>query len=331
MRDDYLISRRKALLALVTPLIAAGCSFDSLLSPSQTRKIAGKFNLSDGDEPMMTLIGSGDAHAKAQIRQTAKTGLMVRAMLEQNPNARAFMVGDLADKGLPSEYALYDSTWGAFKDRTDFQIGNCDLLSDPTGTVFHDYVGDGAGEFGKFYYARTYGSWRCYYLNSQANAAGKLEQTQWLAADLPDWADYHIMAMWHQPRVASVCAHNHKAMINKKPLSVWWNLLQSYGCEFVVSGHSHRYERLAQMLSDGTPSSDGARQFIVGTGGPNPMSILTLHPHNEANAVTRGVMKFDLYADRYEWKFTDVSGVVRDTGVQACRKLIAVSEPPLAG
>jgi calcineurin-like phosphoesterase family protein len=292
-----------------------------LLSPSESRRVGNRAHLLD--VPMMTLIGSGDAHAKTNITKAKQTGLMVRNMLSQYPDARAFMVGDLAEHGLASEYALYHGTWGAFKERTDFQIGNCDLISDPTGRTYYDYVGDVAGEFGKFYYAKTYGSWRCYYLNSQANAAGRIEQNEWLAADLPQWSDYHIMAMWHQPRFASVCAHNGRAMIYKTPLSVWWKLLQKHGCEFVVSGHAHRYERLGRMLSDGTASTAGSRQFIVGTGGPLPMSILTRHPNSEAYSIARGITKFDLYGDRYEWKFTDLSGVVRDSGSQSCRKVLA--------
>ena len=49
------------------------------------------------------------------------------------------------------------------------------------------------------------------------------------------------------------------------------------------------------------------------------MEILSVHPRSERQFVTRGVTKFVLHADRYEWQFTDVTGVVRDSGSQACR------------
>jgi hypothetical protein len=54
------------------------------------------------------------------------------------------------------------------------------------------------------------------------------------------------------------------------------------------------------------------------------MSVLNRHPLCENFVVARGIMRFDLYPDRYEWRFTDVAGAVRDKGVQACRKVIAV-------
>jgi acid phosphatase type 7 len=73
------------------------------------------------------------------------------------------------------------------------------------------------------------------------------------------------------------------------------------------------------MLRDGTVATGGIRQFVLGTGGAKPMEILSVHPLSQRQFVTRGVTKFVLHADRYEWQFTDVTGVVRDSGSQACR------------
>jgi hypothetical protein len=48
--------------------------------------------------------------------------------------------------------------------------------------------------------------------------------------------------------------------------------------------------------------------------------------------VARGVARFDLYSDRYTWKFTDIDGVVRDSGTEMCRKALGSGEtPPPAG
>jgi calcineurin-like phosphoesterase family protein len=312
------ISRRTALAVLLAPLAAAGCSFDSILSPSD-RQDRSQFGLSRTD-PHLTLIGAGDTHSKANIGSSQRTGRMMQALLSATPAALAFHVGDLTEHGTAAELELYHSVWGSFKERTHFMMGNCDLATDPKGAAYYKYVGELGGPSGKGYYAKTYGAWRCYFMNSQANRS---EQTTWLANDLPHWAGYHIMAMWHQPMFASICAHNKRAMTYPGALGVWWKLLQDYGAEFVVSGHVHRYERFARMLRDGTASNLGIRQFISGTGGVGTMNILKVHPLSERQFVARGAMRFDLYADRYEWKFTDLTGVVRDSGVQICHRVPA--------
>jgi acid phosphatase type 7 len=320
------ITRRNALALLLAPLAAAGCSFDSILSPERA-KAAGKFGspryLSASDAPF-TLIGAGDPHAKLNITPTQRTGKLLKALMDKTPGAQAFAVGDITEHGTAEEYALYQNNtlWGAFKERTDFEMGNHDVKTDPTGTAYYDYVGALGGERGKGYYAKTYGSWRCYYLNSMRGVSA---QTTWLAADLPNWTNYHIMAMWHHPMFASICAHHGIAMTPIK-VGPWWDLLQKHGAEFVVTGHVHRYERFARMFSDGTPSDDGIRQFNVGTGGAGLMSILTVHPHSEIQRVARGIIQFDLYPDRYEWKFTELGGAVTDTGVQTCRKVLVASK-----
>lgn len=310
------ISRRSALAALLAPVLAAGCSFDSILAPERSR--ARMLSASSGAD--LTLLGMGDPHCKTNITASRQTGKLLASMLDADADAVAFCVGDLAEHGSEAEYALYQSVWGSFKQRTRFMMGNCDLLTDPSGGLYYDYVGDLGGERGKGYYAETHGSWRCYFLNSQLNRA---DQTEWLRADLPAYADYNIMAMWHQPTYASVCAHNGKAMTYMAGSGPWWTLLQQYGAEFVCSGHAHRYERFAQQLVDGTRSVRGIRQFILGTGGAKPMDILRVDPASEKQYVGRGAMRFDLYPDRYEWVFTDLSGVVRDAGTQLCRKAAA--------
>lgn len=318
------ITRRRALALLIAPLAAAGCSFDSILSPEagkRTDRLARPyFDLSGTDGPVV-LIGAGDPHAKLNNEAAQRTGRLIKTMLDQNPGSRAFALGDCTAFGTAEEFKHYDAAWGAFKNITDFQIGNHDLLSDSTGTPYYNYAGELAGPRGKGYYAKTYGAWRVYFLNSQVRTA---EQTTWLAADLPKWSNYQIMAMWHQPMFASVCAHNGKAMTHPGALGPWWKLLQDYGAELVLCGHVHRYERFARMLRDGSLSDRGIRQFIVGTGGVKPMNILSVHPHSQLQVVNRGVFKLSLYPDRYEWQFTDLSGVVRDSGKELCRKAVVV-------
>ena len=169
-------------------------------------------------------------------------------------------------------------------------------------------------------------NWRVYMLNCMAVSEGGVdftEQLAWLKADLAKYAaTHHILAMVHYPMFASVCEYHLKDMTSKGRVGPMWEALQGAGCEFVVSGHAHRYERLRPMLRDGTVSSAGIRQFVVGTGGVRLRGIIQQHPNSEKIFVEWGIVRYDLYADRYEWKFINQYGVVRESGVQACRKVL---------
>lgn len=304
------ITRRQALATLAAP-VAAGCRGLDLTAPL----------FSTSSAASVALVGAGDPHAQLANKAHA-IGTMIRAALDADPTAWAFALGDLVTNGTADEYQqYYHQAWGSFKSRTLFEIGNHDRKADPSATAYYDYVGQLGGPRGKGYYAKTLGAWRCYFLNSEKLHS---EQATWLAADLPQWTNHQIMAMWHTPMFASVCEHSGKAMTWPSALGPWWTLLQDHGAELVFSGHVHRYERFPRMLRDGTVSDRGMRQFIIGTGGVKPMTILSVHRHSERQVVTRGIVRLALHPDRYEWRFTDLTGVVRDSGTQPCRRVITV-------
>jgi hypothetical protein len=311
------VTRREALSVIATPFLAA-CLADRLTRP-------GRFNLSTAAvTDRVSLIGAGDQHGAAHKtgRAVYKVGAMIRQALDADPNAWAFAPGDLVPTGTTEEYqAGYAPAWGAFLDRTFCVLGNHDRIADRTATAYYNYVGERGGPRGKGFYAVNLGEWwRSYWMNSEQ---WHDEQTEWLRADLAEWSGTrHILAVWHVPMFASICAHNGKAMTRPKRFGPWWEALQEHGAEFITCGHVHRWERYPRMLRDGSPSEQGLRQFIVGTGGAGNMPIQTVHPLSESQVITRGVTRFDLYRDRYEWSLTDLTGVVRDTGVQPCRKAV---------
>jgi acid phosphatase type 7 len=312
---DSRFTRRQALALLGAPLLAAACGLDDAFGPR--RSPAWRWNLgsSSPTDEIVTLIGANDQHAQA-TNAAHRTGAIVQAMLDADPTAHAFAIGDLVPHGTAEEYLNYDAAWGSFKSRTFLCLGNHDRIADPTATPFYDYAGEQAGPRGKGYFAVTLGAWRCYFMNSEVLHD---EQSDWLATDLPQWAGYHKLAMWHTPMFASVCAHNGKAMTWPAKLGPWWGLLQQNGGELVVNGHVHRYERFARQLRDGTVSDQGMRQLILGTGGVKPMDILTVHPHSERQVITKGVTRLTLRPDGYDWSFSDLNGVVRDQGSEVCR------------
>ena len=250
---------------------------------------------------------------------------MVKSVLDADPAAWAFNAGDLVFNGTAVQYSDgYDPSWGAFRDRTLFALGNHDRMSDPTARPYYEYTG------AERYYARTLGSWRVYVLNTEAadkGGASSWEQTAWLRADIARYSNYHIMAMWHYPMYSNICAVHRKAMVWPGKVGAWWQVLQDHGAEFVVSGHVHRWERFRRLIRSGVrggiASSRGIRQFVAGTGGGNLYGVLSKDPNCQRTIVARGVAQFNLYPDRYAWRFTDTAGVVRDSGTQLCRKVLA--------
>jgi hypothetical protein len=320
------VQRIAGLAAL--PLVGS-CGVDRMLSPSLA--------LSSAMSPV-TLIGAGDPHAPlfATPQNAYTTGKMIASRLAVDPSAWAFCNGDLVQNGTATELRDgYEKAWGAFKARTLPTVGNHELLADPLGSPYYDYWGASAGTRGKGYYAKTFGNWRGYFLNSQAV---RPEQAAWLAADLPRWTNYHIFAMWHIPHYVSPCnmrgVEVQMGWPGFKGVGQFWEALQNHQAEFVIGGHAHRYERFPRMkrnpndVHNGTIVADptqyqGIRQFVIGTGGVPTMPAFTTHPQVEQLVVTRGVVQFTLYADRYEWILTDVTGVVRDSGTQTCRKVLA--------
>jgi acid phosphatase type 7 len=311
----YTISRRQALGVLAAPLVA-GCRGLDLVGPTFSSAASSAAN------GAVTLIGAGDQHAVVNANRTVRqqTAAMVKKVLDADPTAWAFNAGDLVFHGTAQEYTdCYHPSWGEFRERTLFTLGNHDRLSDPTGRHYYEYTG------AERFYARTLGTWRCYVLNSEGKdfgGAGSIPQAEWLKQDIAQHPGHHIMAMWHIPMFSNVCAVHKKPMTWPGKLGTWWQILQDNGAEFVLSGHAHRWERFQRRLRDGAASSRGVRQFVLGTGGGHTMGVLTRHQLCEKFVVARGVARFDLYPDRYQWTFTDVAGIVRDSGSQSCRKVI---------
>jgi hypothetical protein len=202
-------------------------------------------------------------------------------------------------------------------------LGNHDRKWDNIGAAYYEYTGSPR------YYARTLGAWRLYVLNSESahqGGADPAEQTAWLKADIAAHPKMHYAAMWHVPMFASVCQLNKVTMTWPGKVGAWWQVLQDAKAEFVISGHAHRWERFKRRLRSGAVSAAGIRQFVVGTGGlKNMPASAPLHPSCERTLAVVGIARFDLYPDKYTWTFTDISGAVRDSGVQMCKKtLVAI-------
>lgn len=288
MKDLYLATRRQALGLLLAPLVAAGCSFDSILFPKAEaiRKQASLGNPEDS----FTILAACDSHTRGAIRHGSRA---VASLVRAVPDVPFFTIGDLAgDDGTPEQFGYYLDVWGEFMDRTWAGLGNHDRRADRTARAYYktffglddDPTNDRGGAFAKGYYALTMGTWRLYVMNSEHDGAayGMVtadgEQCQWLAADLEAHRNYNKGAFWHKPRFVSTGNNP----IGSAPMKHFWRLLQKHGCDWVITGHTHRYERMGHANQDGTPNRLGIREFIVGTGGVAPVYITELHPMCES-------------------------------------------------
>jgi len=84
----------------------------------------------------------------------------------------------------------------------------------------------------------------------------------------------------------------------------------------VVNGHEHNYQRYGKQDATGQTTSDGIREFVVGTGGKSHYGLLEEKDPNyeTGNATDFGVLLLHLANDSYSWEFVAVSGDVLDAG-----------------
>jgi 3',5'-cyclic AMP phosphodiesterase CpdA len=245
----------------------------------------------------VTIMGAGDI-ARHPEAATA-TAELIRA---GNPDA-VFTTGDNAyPDGSPSDYAeIYEPTWGSFREQTHPVPGNHDYLT--AGAA--GYVGYFGAENvtndvdGGLYYAWDVGNgWRAYALNSEISATGA--QLSWLRDDLSAHAGQRYILYVHRPRYTSSAEHGPSDDI----CPLWDVVAATGGLEIVLAGHNHHYERFAPMDCDGRASADGARSFVVGSGGASLYDFGEAQRGSEfRNDTDFGVLRLELQETSYEWEF----------------------------
>ena len=269
--------------------------------------------------PILTdavLVGAGDIGDCRNEHDEATAALIAGI------DGTVFALGDNAyPEGSADNYAqCFDPSWGQFKARIRPAIGNHDYLTEEAKGYF-GYFGAAAGDPTLGYYSYDAGAWHIVVLNSNCGkvkggcSAGSAQAT-WLKADLAAHPTACALAYWHHPRYSS---GHHGDTDSMRDL---WQILDEAGVEIALSGHDHDYERFAPQDADGKASTDGVRQFVVGTGGK------TLYPFehdSEANSEARtdsafGVLKLTLHPTSYDWQFIPAEGgTFSDSGSAACK------------
>jgi hypothetical protein len=135
-----------------------------------------------------------------------------------------------------------------------------------------------------------------------------------LERDLGSNSKKCVLAYWHRPLFSSGF---HGNVTETRPL---WNDLFAFKADVVLNGHDHLYERFAKQGPKGGLSSDGIREFVVGTGGSSLYDWGRIKKNSEIrNNSARGVLKLTLNPGSYRWTFVPVAGQsFTDTGSTAC-------------
>lgn len=267
----------------------------------------------------VVLFGAGDiSYCGPDWIGDDNTAELLSNLIEEYPNAAIFTAGDNTQaEGTRAEFRnCFDPTWGRFKERIRPSPGNHDYVTE-NAAPYYEYFGAAAGEPGKGFYSYDLGDWHIVALNSNCNyvaCRNDSQQVAWLREDLQNSDKKCTLMYWHHPLFTSGLSGNYGAARS------FWQAGEDFGVELVVNGHDHEYERFAPQDHGGNPTPDGIRQFVVGTGGAYHRDWGEIQPNSEVrDNATHGVIKFTLYADRYEWEFIPVYGsTFTDSGSGEC-------------
>ena len=233
-------------------------------------------------------------------------------------------VGDLQyERGTPAEYnGSYDPSWGKYRSITYPAAGD-EEYGTPGAAGYFGYWGARAHQSNDGYYSFDLGAWHVAILNSVCDEVGgcgaNSPQAQWLEDDLQASTSKCTLAALHMPVFASRKKVDAQVNTTYKP---FFRLLDEHGAEIVLAGNSHFYERFAPQDVDGTATSTGVREFLVGTGGKSIGGLhdsVRLPTSQAASKQGAGVLELRLGASSYEWEFLPVPGnPFTDSGSTSC-------------
>ncbi len=341
--------RKNRYLLIPILVIALLWSFPGLLSTgsNQSGNIPGVAAAGDpviaaaGDiacDPSNSVFNGGLGNANS-CRQKYTSDLLVNLA-----NTGLAGVLDLGDNqyycgGYQAYLQAYDPTWGRLKSITHPSVGNHEYLtsggtdcttSNAGAAGYFQYFGAAAGAVGQGYYSFDIGTWHLIALNSNCGDAGgcgtSSAQYKWLQADLASHTNFCTLAYWHIPLYSS----GGRANANSKP---FWNLLYANNADLILTGHDHTYERFAPQDPNGNLDLvRGIPEFVVGTGGANHTSLVSIAPNSIVqNTNTFGVLSLTLHPTGFDWQFVPEAGkTFTDSGSASCHGSVPITPTPTA-
>ena len=265
------------------------------------------------------LVGAGDIadcgnDRGAPAEATAK-------LVDAIPNAAVFTAGDNAyPTASKADYdGCYHPRWGRHKGRTRPAPGNHEYEYDRhDGAAYYGYFG-GVAAPPDGYYSYDLAAWHVVVLNSNAEVPSGpgSAQLEWLRQDLRESSARCTLAIWHHPRFTSGPSRGFPGEGNV--MGDVWNVLYEFKADVIVNGHDHFYERFAAQAPDGSPdSTNGIRQFIVGSGGASLYPVTAPKRNSERWIGAYGIIQLSLHPATYEWNFIPAPGGAPDSGAGTC-------------
>jgi hypothetical protein len=274
-------------------------------------------------DPTLTAAGDIVCDGMTPTSSSCQQLSVSQTILDQHPSV-VLTLGDNCHTPTAECYNTYfNQSWGRFKTILYPIAGNHEYLVSHALNYFDYFNGLGvingqAGNRGQGYYSFNLGSWRLIALNSQCSEAGGCNsgspQYTWLENDLKTNSPLCTLAYYHIPLFSS------GGRANNNMLQIY-ALLYNHGVDLVLDGHDHIYERFSPQNPSGQlDTTQGIREFIVGTGGANHTSLAAIQPNSEVrNVDTFGVLKLTLHPQSYDWQFLPVAGkTFTDSGSNLC-------------
>jgi hypothetical protein len=271
--------------------------------------------------PVLAAVGDiacpyGDTTDACQQQATANL------VASQHPNAVAVLGDNQYQSGLLSEFngfGAYNATWGQFNPIVRPVPGNHEYAASSTASGYFTYFGAAAGNgYGSY----ELGSWHIITLNSNCSNSGCQDsvagtsssaEVSWLKGDLAAHPNQCILADWHHPLFSSGWVGNSPGV------APFWNALYAAHADVVLNGHDHMYERYGQQDPAQNPTTQGIREFVVGTGGESLFEMGTIQPNMQAvDNHHFGVLFLTLHPGSYEWTYRATNGTVLDSGSTPC-------------
>ncbi len=263
------------------------------------------------------IAAAGDIACDPPFSRTATTcqHAATAAMITKRGSIAAVLaLGDNQyERGTLSDFRQsYAPTWGAFKSKTRPVPGNHEYLT-AGASGYYEYFGAAAHRSTSGYYAYNLGGWRMYSLNTNCDRINCDAELEWLRRDLAANPRRCSLVAMHHPRFSSG-VHG-----DSREAGVFWPVLDARQVDVVLAGHDHDYERFTPMSAGGTPSTQGIRSWVVGTGGKELRHFASRHTGSVFRSNVRaGVLFMTLRAQDYSWAFRTVDGALRDSGTANC-------------
>jgi hypothetical protein len=218
------------------------------------------------------------------------------------------------------------------------------------GPYFNMFSFPTAGEAGgvasgtESYYAFDYGNVHFIALDSeQAPTSTSTPMLTWLDADLAATTADWTIVLWHRPPYSRGLFHDSDDEVDEINMRQYvLPVLESYGVDLVLCGHSHNYERsyfldghygLSSTFTsahqvdagDGDPFGDGAYTkaglgplshsgavYVVNGSGSEVRPATLDHPAMRVGLLELGSMVIDIYGNRLTARFLNDAADVRD-------------------